>query len=50
MLKINSSREPEFQAWLDQFLARLYLPPDKTPDYQSPFPREPTGELPNTIP
>lgn len=38
------SGEPEFESWVKQFLARLYLRPGQTPDYQGPLPLK-TGVL-----
>lgn len=35
---MNRSGEPKFNSWWEQFLARLYLPPSRTPTYYGTFP------------
>jgi len=35
---INYLREPEFDSWMEQLLVKLYLPFNRTSDYQGSFP------------
>jgi hypothetical protein len=35
--------EPKFDSWVEQFLAKLYLPHKRIPDYQGPLPLRPEG-------
>jgi len=42
-LMSSTKDKPKFESWVEQFLARFYLPPGRTTDYQSPFPWEPEG-------
>jgi hypothetical protein len=41
--RTNHSEEPEFDSWVEQFLARLFQPHNRSLEYQVPFPREPEG-------
>jgi len=44
----NRSGEPEFDSWVEQFLARLFLPHGRTPNYQGALSPGTGGLTPKT--